>query len=165
MASASVLPPPPYKSPMVTSDGLITDPWQKWLIQLYQRVGGINAVSNVNLQKTAAAGILTNTHVGSTNTTVYTSPTGLSTIIDSFTAKNIGNIDQTLSIYLVPVGSTPQPSGALSNIVVSNLSVPAGQTITVTALQSQIIGSGAYISCVASSAGQIIAFSSGRTVS
>jgi hypothetical protein len=43
------LPAPPYKSQFIGSNGLLSEPWSKWVRQLFQRVGGFSALSNSEL--------------------------------------------------------------------------------------------------------------------
>lgn len=161
MASAIILPPPPYQSPIADKSGVLTPLWSKWFQQLNQRVGGLAAVSNISLSQNSVSSALFTTYAGSSQTTVYASPTGQNTVIDSFEAKNIGFVAQTLSVYLVPVGSTPSSS----NIVVVTTIIPASSSVELSAIDNQVLGGGWYISCVASSGGQVLVSASGRQVS
>lgn len=43
------LPQIPYKTPLVDKNGMVTDPWSKFFRQLFQRVGGLSALSNTEL--------------------------------------------------------------------------------------------------------------------
>lgn len=46
---AEVVPPLPYKTPMVDSRGMLTEPWSKWFRQVFLRIGGTTALSNTEL--------------------------------------------------------------------------------------------------------------------
>lgn len=46
---AEIVPPLPYKTPMVDQRGIVSEPWSKWFRQLFQRIGGTEAPSNSEL--------------------------------------------------------------------------------------------------------------------
>lgn len=54
---AGLVPPIPYKISLVTTTGTISEPWAKWIRQMYQRVGGISALSNIELETELDANI------------------------------------------------------------------------------------------------------------
>lgn len=49
MAETETIPPLPYKIPVLTPNGLLSDPWAKWFRQIFTRVGGSVAPSNSEL--------------------------------------------------------------------------------------------------------------------
>lgn len=51
MASEKLLPAPPYKTPMINTNGLLSEPWSKWFRQMFLRAGGSDALSNLELQE------------------------------------------------------------------------------------------------------------------
>lgn len=44
-------PPPPYKTPYLDANGLISTEWQKWINEAYVRSGGKSALSNLQLEQ------------------------------------------------------------------------------------------------------------------
>lgn len=44
---------PPYKSTMVESSGVLTPAWQRWIRELFTRIGGQRAYSNAQLEDLA----------------------------------------------------------------------------------------------------------------
>lgn len=46
---ATSLPQPPYKTPLVDSKGYLTIPWAYFIRDLFERVGGLSALSNTEL--------------------------------------------------------------------------------------------------------------------
>jgi hypothetical protein len=158
------LPFPPYKTTFVDQNGLMTSAWQQWFQQMYIRIGQSLAVPNVSATQQTQS--LFGAYVGLTNATIYTSPAGLSTVLDIFTATNTDSAAQTLNVYLVPVGGTPiNPPALNANLSVSALSIGSGQTVTLSAPQGQVIGGGGFIVASASKASSIAIAISGRVVS
>jgi hypothetical protein len=51
--------PLPYKTPVTDDKGLITQPWSKWFLFLYERAGGVSAPSNDTIDFTSFAARLT----------------------------------------------------------------------------------------------------------
>ncbi len=47
---AVILPPLPYKSPMLRDDGFLSEAWSKWFRQMFSRIGGTEALSNIELE-------------------------------------------------------------------------------------------------------------------
>lgn len=145
----------------------MTQAWMMFFNQLYKRIGSPNAVSNANLNFTAPTSTLANAiAILTTNTVIYTGPTGLHTVIDSlvFTNPTVGNI--TVSVYLCPVGDTPAAKYLLldTQLVVANGGVfpspsTVGTAVSLAASQSSRLfinntfGSGATIVAIASNVG------------
>lgn len=50
MADGKTLPPVPYKSPLVDNSGFLTPPWATFFRQVFQRIGGPIALSNIELE-------------------------------------------------------------------------------------------------------------------
>lgn len=46
---SSTVPPVPSKTPLTTSNGLLTDAWAMWFRQAFQRLGGGVASSNADI--------------------------------------------------------------------------------------------------------------------
>lgn len=89
----------------------------------------------------------------------YTS-TGVTTIIDKFTATNVDSGAQTLSIWIVPSGGV----FGTDRQILKQLSFSAGETKDLSELRNQIIMSGGVIYTQASVANAIVIRMSGRTV-
>jgi hypothetical protein len=51
---AVLVPPVPYKIPMLTDTGFLTDPWAKWFRAVYVRMGGSVAESNSELASSSS---------------------------------------------------------------------------------------------------------------
>src|SRR5688500_2412059 len=96
--------------------GLITIEWFTFLSFIYQGVMWMFSVTDVLFNAKTAE---------NAQTTQYTSPTNIKTIVDKFTAHNYSGGAVTLSVNIVPSGG----AAASSNLVVS-YSLPAGETYT-----------------------------------
>lgn len=96
-----------------------------------------------------------------TQTTQYTVPAGITTIIDKFTATNFSGTAATLSINLVTGGDTPGDQ----NLIIVNKSLTAGQTYTFPEITGQALATAGFISTIASAADSINIRSNGRQVS
>ena len=94
-------------------------------------------------------------------TTMYAVPAGTTTIIDKFTATNNDSGAHTLSVNLVPSGS----SAGATNLIIDAISVGASTCLDITELQNQILAAGDIISVVASSSSNIVIRASGRQCS
>ena len=92
-------------------------------------------------------------------TTQYTS-TGLTTIIDKFTATNHDTVARTISVNLV----TSAGSAGTTNLIVKTKNLQAGETYTFPEIVGQILGVGDFISTIASNASSINIRASGREV-
>ena len=94
-------------------------------------------------------------------TTQYTSPAGVTTIIDKFTATNYGATTATLSVNLVTASDT----AGNQNLVVKTLSLVAGQTYTFPEIVGQALEPTGFISTIASASNAINIRSNGREIS
>ena len=94
-----------------------------------------------------------------TITLPYTAPT-TATIIDKFTATNTDSSTRTFNVYLVQAGGM----AGLTTTIISALSIAAGATVDITALQNQILMKGDFIGISASVAGVVVVRASGREI-
>ena len=92
-------------------------------------------------------------------TTQYTS-TGVTTIIDKFTATNYSAAAATISVNLVTVGG----SAGNDNLIVQNKTLQAGETYTFPEIVGQILAPSGFISTIAGTASAINIRASGRQV-
>lgn len=92
-------------------------------------------------------------------TTQYTS-TGMTTIIDKFTATNYSASPATISINLVTVSDT---SGD-QNLIVKTKTLAASETYTFPEIVGQVLTNGGFISTIAGTASAINIRASGRQV-
>lgn len=92
-------------------------------------------------------------------TTQYTS-TGVTTIIDSFTATNYSAGPVSLSVNLVTAADT----AGNQNLIVKTKMLQAGETYTFPEIVGQILLTSGFISTIASAATSINIRSSGRVV-
>lgn len=97
--------------------------------------------------------------VETAQTTQYTA-TNVTAIIDKFTATNISGSSATISVNLVTVSF----SASSSNLIVKDKLLAASETYIFPELVGQILGSGAFISTIASTASAINMRVSGREV-
>ena len=95
----------------------------------------------------------------STQTTQYTS-TGVTTIIDKFTATNYSASAATISINLV----TGAGAAGNDNLIVQNKTLQAGETYTFPEIVGQVLSPSAFISTIAGTASAINMRASGRQV-
>jgi hypothetical protein len=51
------VPPPPYKAPFVDRSGSLSTAWQTWFRELFLRIGGTVAKSNVELETIQLEGL------------------------------------------------------------------------------------------------------------
>jgi hypothetical protein len=93
-------------------------------------------------------------------TTQYTA-SGVSAIIDKFTATNYSGSTATLSINLV----TSADSAGNSNLIVKTKSLQASETYTFPEIVGHVLAGGGFISTLASAATSITIRASGREVS
>lgn len=107
-------------------------------------------VSNIIPAKTAE----------NTQTTQYTS-TGVTTIIDKFTATNYSASPATLSVNLV----TSAGSAGNSNLITKTKTLLAGEVFTFPELVGQVLNAGDFISTIAGTASAINIRASGRVIS
>jgi hypothetical protein len=92
-------------------------------------------------------------------TTQYTS-TGVTTIIDKFTATNYSAAAATISVNLV----TAAGSAGNDNLVVKTKTLQAGETYTFPEIVGQILAPSGFISTIAGTASAINIRASGRQV-
>jgi hypothetical protein len=92
-------------------------------------------------------------------TTQYTS-TGVTTIIDKFTATNYSAAAATISVNLV----TAAGSAGNDNLIVKTKTLQAGETYTFPEIVGQVLSPSAFISTIAGTASAINIRASGRQV-
>jgi len=100
---------------------------------------------------------------GSLTTAVVTKYTaiGVTTIVDRVTATNYAATAVSLSVYIVPEGSTPTSE----NLVVKTKTLQPAETYTCPEMSGQVLPPGAYISASASANSSITLRGNGREVS
>ena len=96
-----------------------------------------------------------------TQTTQYTVGTGLTTIIDKFTATNTNSAAATISVNLV----TDSDSTGNQNLIVKTKTLQPTETYTFPELVGQVLMATGYISTIASIASALTIRVSGREVS
>jgi hypothetical protein len=94
-----------------------------------------------------------------TQTTQYTA-TGLTAIIDKFTATNISGSAATISVNLVTVTG----SAGNTNLITKTKTLQASEVYTFPELVGQVLGAGDFISTIAGTASAINIRVSGREV-
>jgi hypothetical protein len=94
-----------------------------------------------------------------TQTTQYTS-TGVTTIIDKFTATNYSANAATISVNLVTLSDT----AGNQNLIVKTKSLQPAETYTFPEIVGQILSPGGFISTIASAATSINIRASGREI-
>ena len=99
-------------------------------------------------------------NVEATQTTQYTA-TGVTAIIDKFTATNYSGSAATISVNLV----TPTGTANDSNLIVKAKALAAGETYIFPELVGHILPSGGFISTIAGTASAINMRVSGREIS
>ena len=92
-------------------------------------------------------------------TTQYTA-SGVTAIIDKFTATNYDTAARTLIVNLVTSGDT----AGNQNLIVKTKTLQAGETYTFPEIVGQVLASGGFISTIASAATTINIRASGREV-
>jgi hypothetical protein len=97
--------------------------------------------------------------VENTQTTQYTA-TGVTAIIDKFTATNFSATAATISVNLV----TAAGSSGNSNLITKTKTLQASEVYTVPELVGQVLGIGDFISTIAGTASAINMRVSGREV-
>jgi hypothetical protein len=96
-----------------------------------------------------------------TQTTQYTVVTGVTTIIDKFTATNYSATAATISVNLVTSAGTAGDS----NLITKTKSLQASEVYTFPELVGQVLAAGGFISTIAGTATSINIRASGREVS
>lgn len=95
-----------------------------------------------------------------TTTTQYTS-TNVTTIIDKFTAANSSAAAASITVYLVPSGS----SSGSSNMLTKTKNLQPGEIYTFPEITGHTLANGDFLSTVASAASAIVIRASGRVIS
>lgn len=95
-----------------------------------------------------------------TQTTQYTA-TGVTALIDKFTATNYGAATATISVNLVTVTD----SAGNQNLIVKTKSLQPAETYTFPEIVGAALAPGGFISTIASAASSITIRSSGREIS
>lgn len=93
-------------------------------------------------------------------TTQYSSPAGITTIIDKFTGTNTSGSSATLSVNLVTAADTP----GNQNLITKTKTLAAGETYTFPEIVGQALAPSGYISTLSSAASSITIRSNGRQV-
>ena len=93
-------------------------------------------------------------------TTQYTS-TGVTTIIDKFTATNYSSSPATISVNLVTSGG----SAGNANLITKSKTLLASEVYTFPELVGQVLAAGGFISTIAGTASAINIRASGRVIS
>jgi hypothetical protein len=94
-----------------------------------------------------------------TQTTQYTA-TGVTTIIDKFTATNTTGGNVTIGVNIVASGG----SAAVNNLIVDTRSIAPDETYTFPELVGQVLDAGSFISTIASAATSLTIRASGREI-
>jgi hypothetical protein len=97
------------------------------------------------------------TYVPTAVDTLYTVGTGTVTRIDAMVLTNTDTSAQTVSVYLVPSGGTPDNS----NIVMAAQSIAPGETRRVSGAIGQVLRAGGTIRALASAATKVAIYASG----
>jgi hypothetical protein len=97
--------------------------------------------------------------VESAQTTQYTA-TGVTALIDKFTATNYSATATTFSVNLVPFGAT----AGNANLVVKNKTLQAGETYTCPELTGKSLAPGDFISTLAGAATSLNMGANGREI-
>lgn len=94
----NALPPLPYKTPVINERGFLTEPWAKLFRQLWVRVGGSIALTNLELEELQEADLVTITSditalqasVTTINTSLATVNTSLASLASDIQGLNEG---------------------------------------------------------------------------
>lgn len=89
--------------------------------------------------------------------TLYTSPVGVTTIIDNFTATNNTGSPATISVYIVPAGGTASSANLISFYTVS-----ANTPMLLPEMKYKVLAPGDFIAVLAGTATAIAIQASGR---
>lgn len=104
--------------------------------------------------------LATSSYAASTETTIYTAPTGTRTILDKFTVYNTDTAPITYTVKLVPSAGT---AGASHIITVKT--VAPGETYTLPEVIGHVMEPGGFVSELASTGSKLVRRLSGREVS
>jgi len=137
---------------MVDEKGYITPAWRGVFQAVFNQLNGDQMSSNISLFQP--------TQLTTSPTTIYTFP-NVPTRIGKLTACNTSGSAVTINIYLVPQG---QSAGA-GTIIISALSIPAGESVDLTTVEDHVISANWSIQASASTGGAITIFGSGNKIS
>ena len=98
--------------------------------------------------------------IASNSQTTYYTSTGLTTIIDKFTATNYDTSAHTISVNLVTAADT----AGNQNLIVKTKNLQGGETYTFPEIVGAALAAGGFISTVASAATVINIRASGRQI-
>lgn len=138
---------PASRTPLADAKGLVTTEWFNFFYALYQEV----------LMPSTSIVLIDSKAAENAQTTQYTSPTKITTIIDKFTARNYSGGAVTLSVNLVVSGG----AAASTNLVVS-YTLAAGETYIFPEVVGQYLEAGDFISTLAGAAASVSIRASGR---
>ena len=156
------LSPPPYSSPFVNPQtGVMSVAWQQWFQVLFNRIGGLSAPP-LNALPTESP-LIVNQYIPTSQTTMYTSPGALSTIIDIFSVQNKSNSAVTVSAWIIPPNASMAPTPA--TLVINNISMAARSTQSFSAQIGTILPGGGIIVFQASAANAVQPIIYGRLAS
>src|SRR5262245_36629155 len=93
-------------------------------------------------------------------TTQYTTPVSVTTVIDKFTITNTTASNATISVNLVTVSG----SATSSNLILNARSIAVGETFDATMLAGHVLEAGAFISTLAGTASALVISASGREI-
>lgn len=130
--------------------GFITTEWFNFLSFIYQEILWMSSTTDVLFGAKAAE---------NAQTTQYTSPNKIATIIDKFTARNYSGAAVTLSVNIVTSGG----AAASSNLVVS-YTLAAGETYIFPEVVGQYLEPGDFISTLAGAATSVSIRACGRQI-
>lgn len=99
-------------------------------------------------------------NVEASQTTQYTVPDGVTTIIDKFTVTNYDTAVRTISVNIVASGG----STGNDNLIIKSKSIQASECYNFPELVGMVLTAGMFISTIASSATKLNMRASGREV-
>ena len=142
---------PAIRTPLVDpKTGMVTTEWFAFFYFVHQEILWMSSITDVLFGAKAAE---------NAQTTQYTSPNKIATIIDKFTARNYSGAAVTLSINIVTSGA----AAASSNLVVS-YTLAAGETYIFPEVVGQYLEPGDFISTLASAATSVSIRACGRQI-
>lgn len=157
--SPTPLPQPPFQIPMTIQNGIVAPAWNNWFQQVFQILSAVSG-STTNFSGQPPVALISGPGGGVPINAgrLYVSPSGNSTIIDSFMVQNNGLLPASFSLWFVPFGSIQ----STSNRVINQQIIQPGATLPLPALQNQIIGSSGAIIGSASLSNSIFLQALGR---
>lgn len=97
----------------------------------------------------------------SAQTAQYAAPTGVTVAIDKCTVTNVTATPATISINIVPAGST----AVASNLILDTKTLLENETYTCPEIVGQVLAPGDFVSTVAGTASALVLRMSGRLIS